>query len=75
MAVELAYLDPGAGSLVLQVVLGTIAAGWVFFRHLLQRLRSIGRRAPADPAALPAEAGPRAAEPRVDRSDIDRTGR
>lgn len=35
---QLAYLDPGTGAMILQVVLGGIAAGFVFFRDQFKRL-------------------------------------
>ncbi len=49
----LAYLDPGSGSLILQALIGAIAAGWVAFRQFF------ARRAPrADEATSEREDAP-----------------
>jgi len=57
-AAFLAYLDPGSGSLILQVILGIVAASWVFLRTQWDRVRGWFHRAPAPEAAeaAPAEA-------------------
>jgi hypothetical protein len=34
-----AYLDPGTGSLILQGIIGTIAAGFAFFSLFFQRIK------------------------------------
>ena len=39
---ELAYIDPGSGSLIIQGAIATIVAGAVFFRGQIARL--LGRR-------------------------------
>ena len=65
---HLAYLDPGAGSLILQALLGTIAAGWVFFRHLWWRIS--GRAVPRVEAT--AEAKPDGQPPAPTAEPTDR---
>ena len=44
--IELAYIDPGSGSLLIQGAIATIVAGAVFFRGQIARL--LGRREPDD---------------------------
>ena len=39
-----AYLDPGTASIILQVVVGAVAAAGLFFRAYLARLFSLFRR-------------------------------
>jgi hypothetical protein len=34
-----AYLDPGTGSLILQGIIGTVAAGFAFFSLFFQRIK------------------------------------
>ena len=42
MEVVLAYIDPGSGSLVIQVVIAGLVAAPIFFRHQIRRImRSI----------------------------------
>ena len=43
---ELAYIDPGSGSLIIQGAIATIVAAAVFFRGQIARL--LGRREPDD---------------------------
>jgi hypothetical protein len=43
-----AYLDPGSGSVILQVVLGGVAAAAVTARIYWKRISSRFRRGPAD---------------------------
>jgi cytoskeletal protein RodZ len=50
----LAYLDPGSGSLILQVVLGLIAAGWVFLRAKWDAVKAWFRPAEETPSEQPA---------------------
>jgi hypothetical protein len=44
----LAYLDPGSGSLILQVVIASVLSGLMYFRNarakLLEKLRTLFRR-------------------------------
>lgn len=49
----LAYIDPGSGSLIIQVLIASLIAIPVFFRHQIARLtgfarRGEGKQAPAD---------------------------
>lgn len=53
---ELAYIDPGSGSLIIQAAIASFVAVGVFFRHQISRLipRFRGksdRSAPVDDAA------------------------
>jgi hypothetical protein len=45
--VTLAYIDPGSGSLIIQVVVAALVAIPIFFRHQIARLARVvrGRRA------------------------------
>ncbi len=43
MRVVIAYLDPGTGSLVVQVVLGGVAGAVVFFKVMGRRVMRRGR--------------------------------
>jgi hypothetical protein len=38
MHIDLAYIDPGSGSLIIQAVIATIVAIPFFFRHQIGRL-------------------------------------
>lgn len=44
----LAYLDPGSGSLILQVVIASVLSGLMYFRNardkVIEKLRSLFRR-------------------------------
>ena len=44
----LAYLDPGSGSLILQIVIASVLSGLMYFRNardkILQKLRTLFRR-------------------------------
>lgn len=48
---ELAYIDPGSGSLIIQAVIATLVAVPLFFReHLARAFRVVrGRRSAAGP--------------------------
>jgi len=50
MLVELAYIDPGSGSLVIQAVIAAAVAVPLFFRHHIGRAVRLlrGRRGSAD---------------------------
>ena len=50
---ELAYIDPGSGSLIIQAVIATAIAVPLFFRHHIGRVLSVVRRrgAPDEPPA------------------------
>jgi hypothetical protein len=50
---ELAYIDPGSGSLIIQAVIATAIAVPLFFRHQIGRILSVVRRrsTPDTPAA------------------------
>ncbi len=39
-----AYIDPGTGSIALQVVFATVAAGWLFFGRLKNAVINLFRR-------------------------------
>lgn len=58
--IELAYIDPGSGSLIIQAVIATLIAIPIFFReHVGRAIRFIrGRRDEADPAQSTDEARP-----------------
>jgi hypothetical protein len=62
MRVVIAYLDPGTGSLVVQVVLGGVAGAVVFFKVMGRRVLRRGR--PLEPAPDPS--GAVASEPKAD---------
>ena len=59
---ELAYIDPGSGSLIIQGAIATIVAAAVFFRGHIARLFP-GRRDHDEPT-------PRPRRPRVDHPSI-----
>lgn len=40
----LAYIDPGAGSMLIQILIGSIAAGAVFFKLYWHKLKSFFAR-------------------------------
>ena len=44
--IQLAYLDPGSGSLLLQAIVGGTAGIMVFFRHWWRTLRAAKAAAP-----------------------------
>jgi hypothetical protein len=46
---ELAYIDPGSGSLLIQGAIASIVAVSVFFRHQISRLIPGLRRKSAEP--------------------------
>ena len=41
---ELAYIDPGSGSLIIQAVIATAIAVPLFFRHQIARIAGVVRR-------------------------------
>lgn len=43
-----AYIDPGSGSLLLQMILGGVAAVWVAVRLYWRRVASVFRRGEGD---------------------------
>jgi len=43
---ELAYIDPGSGSLIIQAVIATAIAVPLFFRHHIGRFLNVVRRRP-----------------------------
>ena len=45
---QLAYLDPGTGSLILQVVLGTVVSGWILIKQFFGRFR-LGKSIESNP--------------------------
>lgn len=56
--VVLAYIDPGSGSLIIQVLLASLIAIPVFFRNQIARLTGITRRKDSEQPS--ADDGPRA---------------
>ncbi|HET7828581.1 MAG TPA: hypothetical protein VFL03_03395 [Candidatus Limnocylindrales bacterium] len=54
----LAYIDPGSGSLIIQVLLASLIAIPVFFRNQIARLTGITRRRDSEQPS--ADDGPRA---------------
>lgn len=42
--VYLAYIDPGSGTILLQVLIGSAVGMGIFFRHSLTRLLRLFRR-------------------------------
>lgn len=55
---QLGYIDPGTGSLILQGLIASLAAGAVAIRHYWYRLKAFfrGEKAPA-PDATPKQPG------------------
>lgn len=51
-AAFLAYIDPGSGSLIIQVVIATIVAIPIFFRAQIARLMSVARGRKEEPIAV-----------------------
>ena len=47
---ELAYIDPGSGSLIIQGAIASIVAGVVFFRNQIARFLPGRREQPTDEA-------------------------
>jgi hypothetical protein len=45
--ITLAYIDPGSGSLIIQVVIATLVAVPIFFRTQIARAIRVIRRQPA----------------------------
>jgi hypothetical protein len=51
---NLAYIDPGSGSMILQMILGGLAAAAVFLKMFWHRiLVFLGIRKPVEPSAEP----------------------
>ena len=60
MDVPLAYIDPGSGSLILQMVLAGIVGVVAFFRHsILGLFRRPGKSQPAEPKETAAPPEPK----------------
>jgi hypothetical protein len=52
----LAYIDPGSGSLIIQVAIATLVAIPIFFRHQIARATALlRRRSESTDASAPAE--------------------
>ena len=51
-AAFLAYIDPGSGSLIIQVVIATLVAIPIFFRTQLARLMNVARGRKEDTIAV-----------------------
>jgi hypothetical protein len=51
---ELAYIDPGSGSLIIQAAIAAVVAVPLFFRHQIGRLLAVvrGRGATESPPSL-----------------------
>lgn len=54
MQFVLGYIDPGSGSLLLQLLVGGSAGAWMFAKYLFRRFWSSG-----ETAAAPCESAPR----------------
>jgi len=53
---ELAYIDPGSGSLIIQAVIATAIAVPLFFRHHISRfINALRRRGPEDESVVPVD--------------------
>ncbi len=69
---NLGYIDPGSGSMILQMILGGLAAAAVFaklfWHRLLVFLRIRKEQGPEQEAAAPAET------PAVERRSFERAG-
>ncbi len=50
------YVDPGSGSMILQILLGGVSGVYVIFRIFKQKILGIFGIHPAEPAAEPAVA-------------------
>ena len=52
LAVVIAYVDPGSGMLMLQMLGGAVLGAWFYFRRSIARLagRMMGRNRPAEAA-------------------------
>jgi hypothetical protein len=49
---ELAYIDPGSGSLIIQAAIASLVAGVVFFRNTIARFLPGRREQPRDETSL-----------------------
>lgn len=56
---ELAYIDAGSGSLIVQAVIATLIAVPLFFRQQIARVLRVARGRGSDEAATPTDDGPR----------------
>ena len=57
---ELAYIDPGTGSLIIQTAIAAAIAVPLFFRHQIGRFLSVvRRRGDQDPPSAPVHDGTR----------------
>lgn len=54
-----AYLDPGSGSMILQLLLGGIAGGIMMVKLYWERVTNIFRRKPSDPGSPPSSGNDR----------------
>ena len=55
---ELAYIDPGSGSLIIQAVIATAIAVTLFFRHQIARIAGVvRRRSNPDESPVPVDDG------------------
>lgn len=57
MHLPLAYIDPGSGSLIIQVAIASIVAIPIFFRHQISRAVGLFRHQP-EPTDAAAATGP-----------------
>jgi hypothetical protein len=70
---NLAYIDPGSGSMILQMILGGLAAAAVFLKMFWHRiLVFLGIRKPVE--AREREEPTEAASPAVEESALERAG-
>lgn len=55
---ELAYIDPGSGSLIIQAAIATAIAVPLFFRHQIARIAGVvRRRSNPDESPVPVDDG------------------
>jgi hypothetical protein len=59
MIPDLAYIDAGSGSLIIQAVIATIIAVPLFFRTQIARFLRVVRGRDAEQGSVPADDGPR----------------
>jgi hypothetical protein len=71
---ELAYIDPGSGSLIIQGAIATIVAGAVFFRGQIARLLP-GRRDNDESATSTTTASTTASTTSASTSSVDDAAR
>lgn len=58
MHLDLAYIDPGSGSLIIQAVIAAIVAIPFFFRHQIARFTQRFRGSPDAPETVQTPDGP-----------------